>query len=263
MRFFGKKKKTITAYWWLAKDGRAVPNFGDLLAPLLLARFADLDNVERSPIAEAEIVSVGSVIEHIPAGWRGYIVGSGLLRETSALKFNPHDGVKVLAVRGPLTARLFQGIGTYALGDPGILADELLEERPEKQWDLGIVPHWQDQELAGRFAEMIKPPFTTLVIDPKREPIVVLREIAACKRIVTSSLHGMIAADAFGIPRRVEACDAMAADGGLFKFRDYSASIRTAFETGKMITPPTYETDELKFQIFDAYRELSRAYGKS
>lgn len=242
----------IKAYWWTAVD-----NFGDRLAPLLLSRFGYLD-AELVPIAEAEVTSIGSILEHIPSDWTGYIVGSGLLRETSALKFNPYNA-KILALRGPLSARGIRG--NFALGDPGLLSNELVV-REDKQWDLGILPHWQDKELADKFQRLIPSKFSCRVIDPTSNPLTVLREISASKRLVTSSLHGMICADAFGIPRRVEYCTKLDADGGLFKFRDYSASIQCEFEVGKMIEPLQNRVDDAKFEIYDAYRELGREYGQ-
>lgn len=242
----------VKAYWW-----RRVENFGDRLAPLLLARFAYLETTW-TPIHEAEVVSVGSVLEHVPAGWTGYILGSGLLRETSKLKFDPAL-TKVLALRGPLTARNFTG--EFALGDPGLLANELIEPQP-KQWDLGVFPHWQDDDLAARFPRLIPPEFSVKIIDPADDPIQVLKEISSCRRIVTSSLHGMICADSMGIPRRVEYCANLAADGGTFKFEDYSASIHSTFETGKMTEPMANRVDDVKSQIYGAYRELGRCYGK-
>jgi hypothetical protein len=247
--------KVQSVYWW-----RRVENFGDVLSPLLLARFSDLNKIVWKPIAEADIVSVGSILEHIPPGWRGFIVGSGLLRETSKLKFNPRDA-HVLALRGPLTARAFTG--QFALGDPALLANELVEPQ-KKTWDLGILPHWQDSTLADRFQKLVPSQFTRKVISPLDDPLTVIREISACRRIVTSSLHGMVVADAIGgIPRRVESCDALAKDGGLFKYQDYSASIKTPFEIGKMIEPKRNRVDDAKFEVFDAFRELSRVYGKT
>lgn len=248
----GLNSTPVKAYWW-----KEVDNFGDRLAPLLLARFADFYNIQWAPIGKAEIASVGSILEHIPLGWKGHIVGSGLLRETSKLKFNPSQ-VNVLAVRGPLTARSFSG--NFALGDPGLLANELIEYQ-EKQWDLGIVPHWQDEQLADRFLALIPSQFTCKVISPASDPLTVITQIAQCKRIVTSSLHGMIVADAIGgIPRRVEYCQKLAADGADFKFRDYSDSIKCPFEFGKMQEPSRNRVDDAKSEIFGAYRELSRLY---
>lgn len=240
------------AYWW-----REVPNFGDALAPLLLERFAYV-KTEWDTISRSKIVSVGSVLEHVPPLWDGYILGAGRLIENSRLHLVQHkSGVSatILAVRGQLSAR---GIpGNFALGDPGILADELVGAQ-EKQWDLGIVAHWSDPELVPRFTKLMPPKTTIKVVNPQDDPLKVLRDIGACKKIVTSSLHGMIVADGFGIPRRVEICKAMARDGGDFKFRDYSASIQTAFKVGVVQEPQRFRVEDVKFAIYDAYRELGK-----
>jgi pyruvyltransferase len=249
------KRPTAKAYWWTQ-----IANFGDALAPLLLGRFADLDNVQYAPVGEANIASVGSILEHIPAGWSGYIVGSGILREESKLKFDPQQA-KILALRGPLSARGIKG--SFAIGDPGLLANELVGIQ-EKQWDLGIVPHWLDDQLEKRFRKLVPTKFTLKVISPHNHPLKVIREIGACKRIVTSSLHGMIVADSIGgIPRRVEVCEKMKREGGTFKFHDYSASIKTPLQIGKMTEPNYNQVDDTKNEIYDAYRELGGLYGKN
>lgn len=242
--------RPVKAYWW-----REVSNFGDALAPLLLERFAGIENIQWDTISRSSIISVGSILEHVPPLWDGYILGSGKLFEFSRLHLHTNTA-KILALRGPLSAR---GVsGNFALGDPGLLANELVGPQ-EKLWDLGIVPHWQDDELVKRFSGMIKSPYTTRVIRPNGDPLNIIREIGACRRIVTSSLHGMIVADAFGgIPRRVEICKKMERDGGDFKFRDYSASIKVPFETGKMIEPSRFRIEDVQFSIFDAYQELKK-----
>jgi hypothetical protein len=240
------KAPPFKAYWW-----REVPNFGDALAPLLLERFADIE-VEWDTISHSSIASIGSILEHIPPLWDGYVLGSGKLFEFSRLHLHTKTAT-ILAVRGPLSAR---GVhGSFALGDPGILANELIQPQ-EKKWDLGIVPHWQDDELAQKFSKLIPAPFTTKVVTYDGDPLAVLRDIASCRRIVTSSLHGMITADAFGIPRRVEICPKMERDGGDFKFRDYSASIRTPFEPGKMVEASRFYVEDVQFAMFDAYEAL-------
>jgi pyruvyltransferase len=242
------RQPAIKAYWWNKQ-----PNFGDALTPLLLERFADIENVQRDTISRSLIASVGSILEHIPPEWDGYIVGSGKLIENSRLN-SFGTTATILAFRGPLTAKGFKG--DFALGDPGILANELVGPQ-EKQWDLGIVPHWQDDQLAARFTALVPAKSTVRVISPMQDPLTILREIGACRRIVTSSLHGMIVADAFGgIPRRIEACDKMLTDGGIFKFRDYSQSIKSTLELGKMMEPARVQVEEIKFAIYDAYREL-------
>lgn len=237
----------IKAYWW-----REIPNFGDALAPLLLKRFAQLD-VEWDTISHSSVASVGSILEHIPPLWGGYILGSGRLFENSRLHIK---GCKVLLVRGPLSAK---GIpGTYKYGDPALLVDELVGPQ-EKRWDLGVLPHWLDKDLGPRFLKLIPKQFIVKVIDPRGDPLTVLRQIGASRRIVTSSLHGMICADAFGIPRRVEPCERLMREGGDFKFRDYEASLGRKFQTGAMATPSRLVIDDLKFNIYDAYQVLEKA----
>jgi pyruvyltransferase len=234
------------AYWW-----REVPNFGDALAPLLLEHFSDI-KVQWDTISHASIASIGSILEHIPPLWDGYILGSGKLLEFSRLHLHTKTAT-ILAIRGPLSAR---GVpGTFALGDPGILANELVGPQ-EKQWDLGILPHWQDNQLVPRFRELVKPPYSYKVISPRDNPIEILKQIGACHRIVTSSLHGMIAADAFGLPRRVEVCEKMKHDGGIFKFLDYSQSIQTPFETGQMIEASRFRIEDVQFAVWDAFQTL-------
>jgi pyruvyltransferase len=240
------KSKPVKAYWW-----REVPNFGDALAPLLLERFADI-RVEWDTISHSQVASIGSILEHIPPLWDGYVLGSGKLFEFSRLHLHTKTA-KVLSVRGPLSAR---GIpGSFTLGDPGILAAELVGPQ-EKQFDLGIMPHWQDKELVEKFKTLIPRQFTVKTINPSGDPLKILRQVGSCRRLVTSSLHGMITADSFGIPRRVEFCRAMERDGGDFKFRDYSASIQTAFEIGKMIEASRFRVEDVQFAVYDAYQAL-------
>lgn len=246
--------RVIKAYWWTE-----LPNFGDALSPLLLERFADI-KVEWAPISKAEIASIGSIIEHVPPLWDGVIVGSGRLLESSLIHVVSMHGkvsAKILSLRGPLTSR---GIpGQYTHGDPGILADELVGPQ-KKKYDLGILPHWQDTELVARFQKLIPAAHSIKVIDPAHDALTVVREIGSCRRLVTSSLHGMIVADAFGMPRRVEACAKMMRDGGDFKFRDYSASIKTPFETGKMVEPFRNHVEDVKYAVYDALRALGRVF---
>jgi pyruvyltransferase len=241
------KPSPIKAYWW-----REVQNFGDALAPLLLERFADIE-VQWDTISHSSVASVGSILEHIPPLWGGYILGSGRLFENSRIHTK---GCKILLLRGPLSAKGVPGIHKY--GDPGLLADELVGPQ-EKQWDLGIVPHWLDKELVERFLKLIPSRFTVKTINPRENPLAVLRQIGACRRIVTSSLHGMVCADAFGIPRRVETFDRLLREGGVFKFRDYSMSLGMSFLPGVMMKAPIQRVENLKFNVYDAYQALSEA----
>src|SRR5258708_39939108 len=65
------RQPKIRVYYW-----RGVPNFGDVLAAPLLTRFSDV-KATWSPIDAAQATTSGSVLEHIPAGWGGFVAGSG------------------------------------------------------------------------------------------------------------------------------------------------------------------------------------------
>lgn len=245
------RSKAVDCYWWTE-----IPNFGDRLAPLLLEKFSGIQP-KWNTISRSRVATVGSILEHIPPLWDGHILGAGKLFENSRLHLYLKTA-KIWALRGPLSARDVPWC-RYALGDPGLLADELVGLQ-EKRYDLGIVPHWQDTTLAKdpRF-QKLPAGSSVIIIDPTGDPLSVVRQIGQCRKIVTSSLHGMIVADTFSIPRRVEMCPGVLLDGGDFKFRDYSASIGLPFEVGKLQQAWRSRVEDRKHELYDAYRELGKA----
>lgn len=243
MRLF--RSKPIKAYWWNTR-----PNFGDGLAPLLLNRFADVE-CQWDTVSRSSVVSVGSVLEHVPPLWDGYIIGTGKLYEESRVHLYG-SATNVLALRGPLSKRFYPG--DCALGDPGLLADQLLGPQ-EQIFDLGIVPHWSDIALPidRRF---VSDKWSSVVIDTTADPLSVVRLIGQCKKIVSSSLHGLVVADAYGIPRRFEYTPRFDREGGVFKFRDYHQSIGMNFKIGVTQTPNPHHVETRQHELWDAYRDL-------
>lgn len=240
------RRKPVKVYYW-----HGVSNFGDTMAPLLLERFTGRRAVWDT-VSHADAVVTGSVLEHIPPEWDGHIVGAGRLYEDSRLQLYTRTA-HLWALRGPLTAR---GIpGSYALGDPGLLADELVSV-PERDIDLGVVPHHTDKTLADN-PQWFGRTWTTLVIDPRTDPLTAVASIGRCRKIVSSSLHGLITADAFGIPRRFELNPhAGANEGGLFKFLDYSASVGLPLRPGEVQEASRFRVEDRKYEIYDAFRGL-------
>jgi Polysaccharide pyruvyl transferase len=233
--------RRIKTYYWVGRK-----NFGDLLGPLLLKHFASV-HATWAPVEEASLIGPGSIIEHLPDGWEGQIVGSGKLHEESKL---PVGRIEYLGLRGPLTAKDVRG--DFAIGDPGLLANELVEVET-KEHLLGLVPHWSDKALAERPEFR---PYKPVVIDVTADPLEVIRTIGGCYKIVTSSLHGMILADAFAIPRRFEWADRLRHEGGTFKFSDYLASIGETLKIGVTTTANRQRVDDRKSEVFDALRAL-------
>ena len=239
------RHKTLKAYWWNSR-----PNFGDALAPYLLRHYADLD-CEWDTVSRSKIVSIGSVLEHIPPQWDGYVLGSGKLYEDTRL-FIYDEGTHVLALRGPLSKKAYPG--DCAIGDPGLLAYGLVPMQ-ERMYDLGILPHWSDCNLAYD-TRFVNRQWSHLTIDPTADPLLVIKQIGRCKRLVTSSLHGAIVADSIGIPRRIEYTKRFDIEGGIFKFRDYHQSIGMRFELEKMAKANMHHVETRQDELWDAYKEL-------
>lgn len=248
----------INVYYWDKK-----PNFGDALGPLLLEHFLHLPIMRTDPL-QADIAVVGSILHHLSEDYKGIILGCGSLYPDRDYTFFK---ARILSVRGPLTIGRVNWISSHriGIGDPGLLADELVGDQ-DKTHHLGIVPHWSDTQLAKNPLFLKYKP---LIIDVTQNPLEVIRQIGRCRKIVSSSLHGIILADAFGIPRRTEIPPTIVAnptlDGGTFKWEDYSASINLPFKIGV-----TQEADrniiiERQHEIYDVLKEaknlLERAKG--
>jgi hypothetical protein len=241
---------TTRAYWWRQ------PNFGDALAPIILKRYSGVTAIWDT-ISRSDVIVTGSILEHVPPLWDGSIIGAGRLYEDSYLHLHTATA-RVWAIRGPLSAQAVPG--DFALGDPGLLADEMVYVHT-RDTDIGIVPHLTDDSLAHR-PEWYNDKWTTRVIDVRDDPLDVVRQIGRCKKIVTSSLHGLITADAFGIPRRFELNPrAGKYEGGLFKYRDYSESIGAPFEPGKLAEVSRFRVEDRKHEIWDALRAYGRSKG--
>lgn len=217
---------------------------------MLLQRFSNLKSVWAPP-QDAELVVIGSILGHLPQDWHGVVAGVGKLHEKTVIDL-PY--ARFLAVRGPLTAKGLKK--SLVLADPGLLADELVGYR-DKEYDLGIVPHWTDTTLAKdpRFTK-----FNPRIIDVTQDPLEVLREISRCKKIVTSSLHGAIVADSFIIPRRIELAPRMIThahqEGGDFKWRDYHASLGMKFQPGVLVCADPHKIHDLQSELFEVFEHV-------
>lgn len=241
------KPRSVKLYYW-----RTVPNWGDMLAADVLRRFSNVSTRWASP-ETADVITVGSVIQHMPLNWRGTILGAGLLQPNGRVPL----GSKVMAVRGPLTRKSI-GTSETVLGDPGLLAAELVKPVPRVR-NLGILAHWTDKDLAKR-PEFLQ--YDPLIINAQDDHLKVIQQIASCRKLVTSSLHGVIIADALAIPRRVELPPTKyqhPSEHGVFKFEDYHASIGMKFETGVTRAPEYGLVQDRQHELYDCFRE----YGKS
>jgi pyruvyltransferase len=205
----------MKVYW--SRCGHGHGNFGDKITPLLLKHVGVA--VEWSPPEHAELIGVGSILEKAPTQFRGTIWTTGFMHASSRGDF---PRARVLGLRGKLTLQHVGHTGQkVALGDAGLLCDELVPS-VKKKHKLGIIPHFVDvhdpfvHALADGSAE-------ARVIDICAEPRALLRSVAECENIISSSLHGLILADSLRIPNRWMELNrgAEVVTGARFKFHDY------------------------------------------
>lgn len=183
----------VAAYWW-----RTVPNFGDQLAPLLIERFLGRPAVwSKSRAGSGRLLTVGSIVQHARPG--DVIWGSGIHKPGADLPAGwSARELTVLAVRGPRTKSFVESYGGLCpavYGDPGLFLPQLLPLTAEPTREVAILPHIDDDSgwhLAHRRGLPL--------INPRWPWERVAREICSTAHLVTSSLHGLIAAEAYGVP---------------------------------------------------------------
>ena len=191
-------------------------NFGDQLGPILLRHFGY--EVEWASPATAEIVTAGSILSKVPNGWRGTVLGTGFIR---AGMHKDLSRARVLAVRGELTRKACGlPLGTQ-LGDLGVLVPEVFA-RGHHEGGAVVAPHYVDHAMVARHPGAR----VANVVGP---PALFVMTISSADLVFTSTLHGLIAADALGVPHVLEPHGDVI--GGMFKFQDYASAL------GQRITP--------------------------
>lgn len=191
-----------------------MPNAGDRFNVDLLAHYGY--GVDAATPDTAEIVCVGSVMGFLPPNFSGALMGAGFISEDC---YNSLSDAMVYAVRGHLSVARVGRRPMCTVGDPGLLAPKLYSvAKPTVA--LGLVPHYVDSQSPSVRALEVANPHDVRIIDITGEPQDVIRQMSQCAAIASSSLHGLVFADAFRIPSVwMELSDRVI--GGRFKFLDY------------------------------------------
>lgn len=202
--------KPIKVYYWKEEI-----NFGDLITRDLLKYYGYIPiwfNERR-----ADLISTGSLIEHLLPSYSGTILGTGAIDSNTKTRFL---NANIIGLRGKNTKKNLGLVESIVLGDPGLLSDKLIQrERSVKKIELGVIPHYSDVNNNAIQKLKLKYGADIAVIDVRQQPLTVLKEMDACKYIISSSLHGLICADSLGIPNRWIKLSEL--PGNDFKFNDY------------------------------------------
>ncbi|WP_166849839.1 polysaccharide pyruvyl transferase family protein [Isoptericola sp. BMS4] len=197
------------------------PNFGDLLSPWLVEQMTGRE-VVLADRNEPHYVVIGSIVNQ--GTDQSILWGTG----TYGTEARPEAAAnaRYTAVRGPLTrAKLSASWGfninvPEVYGDPALLLPLYYMPDVPVTHEYGVAVRWSER----RWAEATYGPGVKLIDFSRTDVEDVVREMLSCRRIITSSLHGLIVADAYGIPSAWLASDSPR--GGVYKFYDYFASVQ-------------------------------------
>lgn len=197
----------ISCFWY--RDG--LKNLGDVWNRDLIHKLSGREPQLLKTAVVPRYVCCGSILNQARSG--DTVWGAGAMRDEPIA-----TGLNYCAVRGPLTAAIANT--SCAIGDPGVLMPYIYGVHPNPKYELGIICHYIDID---RLPELRLAYPNAQYIDIIGKPKATLTRIATCKRILSSTLHGIIAAEALGIPTQwMQLSDKVLGNG--FKFRDYYLS---------------------------------------
>lgn len=229
----------IYAFWWYEE------NFGDALTPYLIKKlsgkhvvyscwhrpyfkveakrlFYSITQFKKYdfrrlcwPIKDKPVVlGVGSILWLSLPNY--HIWGSGFLRANDRFK-----GGKLYAVRGKYSAKKLVKMGypeCKVYGDPALLLP-LIYKPQKKEGGGGIIPHYTEYEdFKKNYPDNKIINLNTYNIEKT------IDEICSCDYILSTSLHGVIVAHAYGIPALWVKKKQLATDD--FKYKDYFSSVK-------------------------------------
>ena len=213
-------RKQLRAYWWRSKQvsardpkreqqlgagGFVHGNFGDYAVPPIVGRITGLPIAP--PVGAGPMLyTIGSLIQILSDG--DAVWGTGMNGGTAELWKVPRE-LHVYATRGPISLEFLRrhGFDTGRVSrtfDPGSLvgalfADEigwLRAQSAHRRQNFILIPHYRDEAAMRRIyaahadhIRSVDTPFLEL-----------LGEILSADLVVSSSLHGLVMAEALGVP---------------------------------------------------------------
>lgn len=235
-----QSKRAIDVWWPITpKPG----NFGDILTPYLIKNLSNYKPVWVAiPTITPILLGVGSIISKtspLTTVW-----GSGVIKMDDRISHN----AKYLAVRGPITRDLILARGGNCpdiFGDPGLLLPKLYPGVHSKKYKIGFVPHYVDYEQIRSW--YATDPSIKIINLLNKDIQNVIDQMLECELIVSSSLHGIITAVAYGIPTTwVKLSNKLFGDG--VKFQDFFQSVNVIHSHTEILEKP---------KVFDDWYKLS------
>ena len=251
-------------------------NFGDGINPLIFNHFMKSPPVykhlwEAPPKPTAPfILGIGSLLSlrmDVDASQQ-IVCGSGFIEKDKI----PQKPLRIISVRGPMTRQKFLDAHIPCperYGDMALLIRYIIKPPTNalvtKRFKYGIIPHYVDKDHPYIKQIRARPECTIIDINQAKTPEKFVKELHECTYILSSTLHGIIICDSYGIPaHHISLTDKVV--GGTWKFRDYYASVGRQYNSIDIKTPyETLESTLPKYTVFfdfdNYYNYMKKALG--
>lgn len=208
--------RSINLHYWPGYKGKK--NFGDELSPFIMKKLLPFHNFhlnEAPERHEKNLIALGSYLHEAKDGF--FIFGSGSRKGG----FNNAKGLELISLRGPNTKNVLKQNGldcSEKFGDPALFMPRFYSPKIDKSLSskIGFVPHFTDKTDYRMSDDHFH------IIEPTLPWQTVIDKICSCKAVLSSSLHGLICSDAYGVPNAWLKYKNL--DDGEFKFKDYFLS---------------------------------------
>lgn len=190
----------LPLYYWRQPH---LVNFGDYLSLKLVERIVnqDVEVYKKTMFGhKKKLLAVGSILYF--ANQDDILWGSGTNGKMPNKSDYNFETLDVRTVRGPLTRKFLMdnwGINCPEIyGDPALLMPYLFPELKTKEnpkYDYIVIPHFSENKLFPKNDQYE-------VVYATDEIFSVIDKILDSRFVISSSLHGLIVAEAYGIPAR-------------------------------------------------------------
>ncbi len=213
---FATADQGLPLFWW--KEGNFI-NFGDHLSYILVERIVGCPlrcYNKRSIVQDKKLLASGSIFYF---AYEGDVVwGSGINGKRPNKDEYLFNSLDIRSVRGPLTRAFLQDnfgiLAPEVYGDPALLFPYLFPEFKKSETPknaYSVIVHYLD---SGHFVDSDDSHLVSGIAPWDT----VIKEILNSEFVISSSLHGVVIAEAYGIPARLLR---LSDHEPLLKFHDY------------------------------------------
>ncbi len=227
-------KNTLCVKYWISSPvflwTTYIPhyNWGDFINLKFAKIFSGKTIIPYSFCTKPSIAMIGSILPWAMS--KDTIVwGSGCLNSKDLSWNNVEHPKKICAVRGPLTRQVLLEHGIECpeiYGDPAMLISKYYHPNMTKRYKYGIIFHVSSLKEGKGWINNVQLD-SVLWINPcvYKNWYDFIDQICSCEIILSSSLHGIIIADAYSIPNIWITLTNHEHPDDNFKFKDYFLSI--------------------------------------